>query len=86
VETLQIILIFTLNGLLDVDAGNVLLHGIFELTSTGTLTIDGGSFISDAPFKKGKDRAWQYLRGTFNLSDGLFEITYNSPLLYFYLY
>jgi len=30
-------------------------------------------------FKKGKDRAWQYLRGTFNLSDGLFEITYNSP-------
>ncbi|MCD4820306.1 MAG: hypothetical protein K8S23_16635 [Candidatus Cloacimonetes bacterium] len=67
---------FTLNGELDADAGDALIHGYFELAETGILTIDGGSFISDAPYYSG--RAWQYLRGDFNLSDGLFEITHHS--------
>ncbi|MCD4820385.1 MAG: S8 family serine peptidase [Candidatus Cloacimonetes bacterium] len=67
---------FTLNGLLDVDSGDALIHGEFELAATGILTIDGGSFISDAPYTR--DRAWQYLRGELNLSDGIFEITDNS--------
>jgi len=66
---------FTLNGLMDVGDGDVLVHGEFELATTGTLTINGGSFISD---ESTRDRAWRYLRGTFNLSDGLFEITNNS--------
>jgi predicted outer membrane repeat protein len=66
---------FTLTGLMDVSDGDVLVHGEFELATTGTLTIDGGSFISD---EYTRDRAWRYLRGTFNLSDGLFEITNNS--------
>ena len=39
-------------------------------------TIDGGSFISDAAYAK--DRVWQYMYGTLNLSSGLFEITHNS--------
>ena len=64
---------FTLNGLLDVGAGDALIHGEFELAATGNLTIDGGSFISDAPLSRG----WQSLYGTLNLSDGLFEITNN---------
>ena len=34
---------FTLNGLMDVGDGNVLVHGIFHLASTGNLTITGGS-------------------------------------------
>jgi len=66
---------FTLNGELEIDGGDVLCHGEFELASTGTLTIDGGSFIGDATADK---RAYQYLRGTFNLSSGLFELTHNS--------
>jgi len=70
---------FTLNGLMDVGDGDVLVHGTFELASTGTLTIDGGSFISDAPHAK--DRLWQYMYGTLNLSSGLFEITNNSIYL-----
>ena len=67
---------FTLTGLMDVGDGNVLHHGEFELAATGTLTIDGGSFISDAPYSR--DRAWQNIYGELNLSDGLFEITNNS--------
>ena len=51
-----------------------LLHGQFELASTGTLTIDGDSFIVDAS----SSRVWQKLWRTFNFSDGLFEITNNS--------
>ena len=38
-----------LNGLMDVGDGNVLLHGIFHLASTGNLTISSGSFIADGP-------------------------------------
>ncbi|MCK4654925.1 MAG: M6 family metalloprotease domain-containing protein, partial [Candidatus Cloacimonetes bacterium] len=67
---------FTLNGELNIDGGDALIHGEFELATTGTLIIDGGSFISDAPYSR--DRAWQYIRGNFNLSNGLFEITNNS--------
>jgi len=67
---------FTLNGLMDVGDGNVLLHGLFELASTGTLTIDGGSFISDAAYAK--DRAWNNIYGDISLNDGLLEITNNS--------
>jgi len=64
---------FTLNGELNIDGGDALIHGEFELASTGILTIDSGSFISDAPLSRG----WQYLYGEMNLSDGLFEITNN---------
>ncbi len=66
---------FTLNGLLDVDAGDALIHGTFELATTGTLTINGGSFKTD---EYTKEKAWRYLRGTFNLSDGLFWISDQS--------
>ena len=64
---------FTLNGLLDVGDGDVLAHGEFELASTGTLTIDGGSFINDVA--SSKDRGIVYLFGAMNMSDGLFEVT-----------
>ncbi|RLD59267.1 MAG: hypothetical protein DRJ05_06665, partial [Bacteroidetes bacterium] len=66
---------FTLNGKMDIDGGEVLIHGTFETETTSELTINGGSFISDAPdYAKG----WEFIRGTFNLSDGLFQLTNNS--------
>ncbi|MBC8384131.1 MAG: hypothetical protein H8E57_01270, partial [Candidatus Cloacimonetes bacterium] len=68
---------FVLNGELDVDAGDALIHGEFELAETGILTIDGGSFVSDAAYS----RAWQPFNGTLNLSDGLLEITNNSVII-----
>jgi len=68
-----------INGLMDVGAtGSVLNHGLFELGETGTLSIGGGSFVNDHPYGT---KAWQNLDGTFNLSDGLFEIMHNSILL-----
>ena len=65
---------FTLNGELDIDGGDVLCHGEFELASTGILTIDGGSFIDDGIFNHMR----RYIRGNLNISDGLFEIRYND--------
>lgn len=67
---------FTLNGLLDVADGDVLLHGDFHIASTGTLDITTGTVIADQAYKGGK--AWQYLYGTINLTNGLFEISHNS--------
>ena len=67
---------FTLNGLMDVGDGDVLMHGEFEIATTGTLNIDGGSVVSDVPYPA---KGWEYIRGTFNMTDGLFEKTYNSP-------
>ena len=66
---------FTLNGLMDVRDGNVLLHGIFHLASTGNLNITSGSFIADGPlFAKN----WEYIDGHLGLTSGLFEISNNS--------
>jgi len=67
---------FTLNGLMDVGDGDVLLHGHFDMVSTGSLIISGGSFICDVPWNAAK--TWEYIRGNFELSVGLFEITHNS--------
>jgi hypothetical protein len=66
---------FTLNGHLDVSDGEVVCHGIFGTAEGSTIDIDGGSLIADKPYYS---KAWQYLRGTLNMTDGLFEITYNS--------
>jgi hypothetical protein len=75
---------FTLNGLLDVGVdGIVLLHGDFQTASSSVLTISGGSLIADKPYyMKNPDgnKAYQYLNGTLNLTNGLFEISYNSML------
>jgi len=67
----------SLNGEMDINGGEALIHGEFELASTGILTIDSGTFISDAA----NSRSWQEIFGTFNLSSGLFEITNNSLLI-----
>ena len=67
---------FTLNGLLDVADGNVLLHGDIGIASTGTLDITTGTVIADQSYNKSK--AWQNLYGTINLTNGLFEISHNS--------
>ncbi|MCD4730273.1 MAG: hypothetical protein K8R74_06725 [Bacteroidales bacterium] len=61
---------------MDVGEGNVLAHGIFQLSSTGSLTIDGGNFICDGPYNPNHNC---FLFGTFNMDNGLFEIT-NNPL------
>jgi len=67
---------FTLNGLLDVADGDVLLHGDFDIASTGTLDITTGTVVADQPYQTSK--AWQELGGTINMTDGLFEISHNS--------
>ena len=64
---------FNLYGHLNIGTGSVLAHGEFELETTGELTISGGNFICDAAYTGN----WQYIRGTFNMSSGLFEMTYN---------
>ena len=67
---------FVLNGLFEVNAGHVLCHGEFASASTGSLIIDGGSFIADSP--NHPDKGWEYLLGNLTMPSGLFEITYNS--------
>ena len=66
---------FTLNGLLNVSDGSVLLHGIFGQASTGILSINGGSFIADSP---NHGKGWESLNGNLTMPAGLFEITHNS--------
>ncbi len=66
---------FTLNGLLNVADGDVLLHGEFESTSTSSVIINGGSFINDRPFSNN----WTFINGQINMTAGLFELTNNHP-------
>jgi hypothetical protein len=73
---LQIDTDFTLQGLLDVDDGSVLVNGRFASAPSSAILIDGGSFISAAP--NHPDKGWQYIEGNLTMSDGLFEITHNS--------
>ena len=61
---------------MDVGDGNVLLHGEFSSAATGTLLINGGSFIADGP--NHPDKGWEYLDGNLTMPSGLFEITHNS--------
>jgi len=67
---------FTLNGLLDVADGDVLLHGDFHIAATGILDITTGSVIADQPYSLAD--AWQNMSGTINLTNGLFELSHNS--------
>jgi hypothetical protein len=67
---------FTLNGNLDLGTGHLLCHNGFELASTGTLTIDGGSLIMDKAYYAMD--AGQYFYGTLNMTGGLLEMTHNS--------
>lgn len=69
---------FSLNGLLDVGDGNVLLHGIIEIASSGSLLINGGSVVCDMPFVSGS--SWQHFDGNLEISDGFLEISENSLL------
>jgi len=73
--TLEIDTDFTLNGLLDIADGNVAVHGRFTMAATGSMIIDGGTFIADSPSHA---KGWEYFRGDLHISDGLFEITHNS--------
>ncbi len=65
----------TVNGGFHTSNGNVLIHGDFEESSTGNITIDGGSFICD--HNLGESRAMYYLYGNLTMSSGTFEITEN---------
>jgi len=66
---------FTLNGLLDIADGDVLIHGVFGTSATGSVLITSGSLIADAP---NHAKGWEYLYGNLSLTTGLFEITNNS--------
>ncbi|MCX6268553.1 MAG: hypothetical protein NTW16_14550, partial [Bacteroidetes bacterium] len=66
----------SLNGLLDVGNGSVLVHGVFSTASTASVHINGGSFIADSPYRAYK--TWEYLYGNITMPVGLFEFTNNS--------
>jgi hypothetical protein len=66
---------FILNGAVTMFQGTAIIHGDFELSVTGKLDIDGGSFTCDAPILEDN---WQYIRGGFKMNDGTFEISNNS--------
>ncbi len=70
---LEMDLDFTLNGLMDLGTGTVTAHGLINQTSTGILTIDGGSYICDATTS-----GFNELNGTYNLSSGLLEFNGSS--------
>lgn len=65
----------TLNGSLQITDGDVVVHGDFEETVDGDISITGGSFVCDHSL--GESRAMYYLRGDFAMSSGIFEITQN---------
>ncbi|NOX48034.1 MAG: hypothetical protein GXO89_13755, partial [Chlorobi bacterium] len=66
---------FTLKGLMDLGPdGMVVVHGVSGIAVSGSLIIDGGSFIADGP----NHLDWEYFHGNLSISDGLFEITNNS--------
>ncbi len=65
---------YTLNGSLTNPGGNVTIHGRFAQSTTGVLTISGGSFIND----KALTTPSTSIAGTLNLSNGIFEITHMS--------
>jgi hypothetical protein len=67
---------FTQNGLLDIGSGTVVVHGRYAMASSGSMIIDGGTFISDGP--NHPDKGWEYISGNLEMTDGLFEITNNS--------
>ncbi len=69
---------FDLKGFLDVANGNVLLTDAFGIANTGILNINGGSFINNRPYSD----LWTNIYGTLNMTDGLFELTYNHPQFY----
>lgn len=66
---------YYINGLLDVADGNTLLTEGFGINLTGVLKIDGGSFINNRP----DISDWTLIKGSLQLSDGLFELTYGHP-------
>ncbi|MGB4204530.1 MAG: C39 family peptidase, partial [Bacteroidales bacterium] len=71
---------YFINGLLDIADGNALLTQGFGINSTGVLKINGGSFINNQP----EIDDWTYIRGSLQLADGLFELTYNHPFFDLY--
>ncbi len=66
----------TINGILNIGEGEMLAHDIFEVAETGSVIINDGSFICDAP--KVSSKVWNYIDGHVEMSGGLFEITNNS--------
>ena len=68
---------FLLTGLMDVGDGEVIIHGNFDQPASGSLIINGGSLISDAPLA-----SISYYAGTFNMTDGTLEIT-NNPMNFY---
>ncbi len=66
---------YYINGLLDLADGDALLTQGFGINSTGILKINGGSFINNRP----DINWWTDIKGSLQLSSGLFELTHNHP-------
>nr|NQU93497.1 hypothetical protein [Bacteroidota bacterium] len=66
---------FVLDGELDVGVGDVIINGNFELESTGILTITTGSFHTEGA------SSYIDIRGTINMSNGVFESSKNLRIL-----
>ena len=74
--TVEIDTDFTQNGLIDIDLEYLIVHGRYAMESTGSMIIDGGTFIANSP--NHPDKGWEYIGGNLEMTDGLFEITHNS--------
>lgn len=64
----------TLDGTLDIDDGNAMVHNNFSQSSTGHLILDGGSFVIDKPYTG----SMFGFAGTTDLNGGFFEISYEG--------
>ena len=65
-----------LTGKIEVDGGEAIIHGTFDIASTGELTIDAGSFGYDY----GTSNCNIY--GSLNISDGLFFVDEKINIVY----
>lgn len=68
-----------LAGTLDIGPGSVYAHGFFSFPYSGSLLIDGGSFVNDSPWI---ERGNFHLRGAISINAGTLEIVDNSVYLY----
>lgn len=72
---------FTIDGDLDLQgslitgSGTAIVHGAFNSYSTGSLEVNEGEFINDAPWG---EPYVVYLAGAVDITDGYFEITHKS--------
>ena len=56
----------SLTGKIEVDGGEAIIHGVFDIVPTGELTIGGGTFIVESDY-------WSGIYGSLTLTDGVLD-------------